>query len=278
MMKLKISAEIEFYKMSGAGNDFILIDNRSGIFKRDVLPELAKRLCRRALSIGADGLIIIDNSKRAHIQMLPFNSDGSLSGLCGNGARCAARFALLKVIAGKQMNIESGSVVYPAEILSAQRVRIGLQYSGIVEEKEIKIGNIVVKGYLVMAGIPHFVIFVKKLDKFPVLEWGRVIRHHSLFAPEGTNVNFLEHLTGNQYSIRTYERGVEGETLSCGTGTLASAIILGKKNTRKRWEFKTLSGITLSVYPSEESDKILFLEGDARVIYRGVFSVEAIEW
>ena len=215
---------LRFTKMDGAGNDFILIDNRAG----DIYLNRSQiaRLCDRHRGIGADGVLLLENpSDHADFRMRYFNADGGEAEMCGNGARCFARFA--RKVAGAR---EKVSFETPAGIIGAQlhgdlvtlnmsdptdvRMNVGLQ----IENEEALV-------HYINTGVPHVVIQVSRIDVVDVRSKGKKIRQHQMFSPKGVNVNFLEKRGPKQIAIRTYERGVEDETLACGTGVVASALV-----------------------------------------------------
>ncbi len=216
---------ISFVKMSGAGNDFIIIDKAQN-------PEIAltnnviSRLCNRRNGIGADGIIIISGHKEFDFSMDYFNADGSTGTLCGNGARCAIKFAH---DAGKTksnfVSFISNEIEYTGELLNNGLVKFNLKPPVNIEENiSLEIAGSGISASFLHTGSPHVVIVVDDIDDVPVIKIGREIRYSKSFAPEGTNVNFIE-TTGKKIFIRTYERGVEDETYACGTGAVASAII-----------------------------------------------------
>jgi len=204
---------IAFNKYQGTGNDFIMIDNRAGLFSpRDSVS--VKKLCDRRFGIGADGLILISVDPDYDFRMIYFNSDGNESTMCGNGGRCAAHFAYKDGIAGKEMQFRAVDGIHRATVEDGI---IKLQMNDVSEWRLVN-GN-----YFINTGSPHYVIFTLNVDKIDVYNEGKMIRWSEDFMPGGTNVNFVETIEGGIF-VRTYERGVEDETLSCGTGVTASAI------------------------------------------------------
>jgi len=204
---------VGFNKYQGAGNDFIIIDNRNSIFNPDN-PALIKKLCDRRFGIGADGLILINNKTGFDFEMVYFNADGYIGSMCGNGGRCTADFALKSGIAEKKLRFIAADGIHYAE---PEGELIRLKMNDVNEIRSVA-GN-----YFIITGSPHYVIFMKELDNFDVFNEGRKIRQSKDFQPGGTNVNFVES-ESNGIFVRTFERGVEDETLSCGTGVTASAI------------------------------------------------------
>jgi diaminopimelate epimerase len=267
--------EIKFIKFCASGNDFIAIDNR-----RHIVPapeaEFVKSICRRKFSIGADGVLLLDkiNSK---FRMRIFNPDGSEPEMCGNGARAFAAFIYELGIASKNINFRTKAGEIRAGV-SGRRVKIQM-----TSPEEIKL-NISLKikgraytGHFINTGVPHFVTMVKAIEKFPVKETGREIRFHKRFMPRGTNVDFIS-IRDDKIFLRTYERGVEDETLACGTGATASAIISNLLGRAGKIPVKLMArGGELKVYFKKGKQvskgigkfRDVYLEGDVRLIYKG---------
>ncbi|MBT8340361.1 MAG: diaminopimelate epimerase [Desulfatitalea sp.] len=270
--------EIPFYKMSGSGNDFILIDNRQGIIGMDDPPAFVAKVCRRAMSVGADGLILIEASAQADFRWRFFNSDGSLPEMCGNGARCAARFAFLNGIAGADLAFETLAGLIEAHVEDDQ-VRIKMSDpSDLVLDDAIVMADYPLPISHVNTGVPHVVMQVKDLAAANVTAIGHDIRFHPKFQPEGTNVNFIAPTDDGPWAIRTYERGVEGETLACGTGAVAAALVLALRyDLASPVILKTRSGSLLKSYFRRQGERFdqVCLEGDARVVYQGLLTPEA---
>jgi diaminopimelate epimerase len=263
---------IEFFKMSGSGNDFILIDNRDNILPTGNLEEFVKKTCERKTSVGADGLIIIENSDMADFRWRFFNADGSEAEMCGNGGRCAARFATILGIAEETLSFETGAGIINAEV-KGDVVKLRL-----TDPHDIKTGyTIAIQDRLydvnsINTGVPHVVCFVDDLESFDVMGYGRVIRYHETYRPEGTNVNFVYVIDRNTISIRTYERGVEDETLACGTGAVASALISSWKNLADSpVDVRIKSGESLKIYfdKTDSGFKSVYLKGSIRIVYQG---------
>ncbi|MBC2710031.1 MAG: diaminopimelate epimerase [Desulfosarcina sp.] len=269
---------IPFFKMSGSGNDFIIIDNRETVVPEAQLNRLVTGACRRKISVGADGMILIEASDTVDFKWRFFNADGSLPDMCGNGARCAARFAFIHGFAGRQMAFETLAGVIEATV-GDDGVKIRM-----TEPKDLKTGyaleldgTTVVVGS-VNTGVPHVVVVVDDVDAVNVVDQGRRIRYHRDYAPEGTNANFVAFGKNGEIFIRTYERGVEDETLACGTGNVAAALILAHdRGLASPVTLSTRSGGKLTVHFKTQRDcfQDVFLEGDARVIYRGDLWEEA---
>lgn len=262
--------EIKFTKMSGAGNDFIVIDNYNK--KINLSSVHIEKLCKRRFSIGADGLIMIEKSfKNYDFYMKFFNNDGKEAEMCGNGGRCAARFAFLKKYAGRKMEFLAKDGPHKAIITNNNIVKLKMiePYNMKLNIK-LKIKNKIITGNYLNTGVPHFVIFSNDLEKLDIFNIGREIRFHKFFAPQGTNVNFIQKIN-DIYFIRTYERGVEAETYACGTGATASAIIINKlKNENNPVSIKAKGGL-LKIYFKKDNSRYtdVWLEGNANVIYEG---------
>lgn len=263
---------IIFYKFSGSGNDFIIIDNRQNVVTHPSLPRFVMNLCTRKMSAGADGLILIENSQNADFKWRFYNSDGSLAEMCGNGARCAARFAFLNKIAGKMMSFETAAGIVSAEIID-EMVKIKLTDPvDFIPDFVLELSSGHTRLGKINTGVPHVVIKTDNLDNINLPKLGKEIRFHDLFAPAGTNVNFASIKNKNTIEIRTYERGVENETLACGTGSVASAIIIAhNRGIKPPLKVITRSGCILTIHFKEKGEKFhdVYLEGDARIIYKG---------
>ncbi|MBI3006562.1 MAG: diaminopimelate epimerase [Ignavibacteriales bacterium] len=266
--------KLDFTKMSGAGNDFVVIDNRSGTIKEP--SQLAKKLCDRRWGIGADGLLLLERSMNASYHMAYYNSDGSHGGMCGNGGRCMAQYAFLHSIAGREQQFDALGFIYSAKVVN------GLVSLSMKSPEDLKLnlmlrlGRRRIRAHYVNTGSPHVVIPTKKIETVNVAMLGRKIRHDRQFSPEGTNVNFVERLDAKQLKIRTYERGVEDETLACGTGSVASAIIASRI-----WRISSpinivpKSGVELQVHFSRNRKGYgdVKLSGPATVLFTGSIDV-----
>ena len=263
---------LEFYKMSGSGNDFIIIDNRQKIVSENNLSAFIKKICQRKLSVGADGFILVENSDKCDFKWQFYNSDGSRAEMCGNGARCAARFAEITGICTSKLSFETDVGIVYANI-SDDRVKIKMtdpEDMNIDYSLNLKKGPLTVSS--INTGVPHVVIIVDNINKIDLLTLGKEIRYHKHFAPAGTNVNLIFQKKDKSIVIRTYERGVEGETLACGTGSVAGAIIFSYKNKiPSPIGITTKSGEILNIYFTEKIGRYtdIYLEGDARLVYKG---------
>lgn len=285
--RLRALAGLRFSKMQGTGNDFIVVDGREVDIPPDLRPYLAKGLCRRARSAGADGLIILTPSDRVDRGLGKvdfawdfFNADGSQAEMCGNGGRCAARFALDKGLAGPSMVFDTIAGPIRAQVDGAMVKLEMTAPTGAFEDLALSAeGNeVLIDG--VNTGVPHAVIAVHDLEAAAVRDLGRAVRFHRHFAPAGTNVNFVKAEDG-LLRIRTYERGVEDETLACGTGAVAAALVAGLKGWLKPPVVVSVrSGERLTVHFSAGPDgpDEVFLEGAANYVYDGEVNAEAFAW
>ena len=215
---------IVYTKASGAGNDFVLVNDLAGNIRVD-FARLARAACDRHFGVGGDGLLVLQESSRADFTMLYYNADGSSGGMCGNGGRCIARFAYLEGVAGKSQHFEALDYLYEAEV-GESSVRLHMKDTqGIRKDLRFSVPGGEMAGTFIDTGAPHAVIFVEEIDRLDVMSIGRGIRYDPMFAPSGTNVNFVRIGSGSTIAIRTYERGVESETMACGTGSVASALV-----------------------------------------------------
>ncbi|NQT46980.1 MAG: diaminopimelate epimerase [Candidatus Omnitrophica bacterium] len=269
-----MNSPIEFTKMAASGNDFLVLDNR-GLKLRipdSELPLLAKRLCQRRFSVGADGLLVIEESKKADYRMRIFNPDGSEVTMCGNGSRCAALYAVEKGIAKKDHRIETLAGLLEANV-DGRRARVKLADPRMLRlDFEIDIGGDAHRVSYINTNVPHAVYFVDDLEGADVKGLGAATRYHKEFAPEGTNADFVKVKGEKSINIRTYERGVEGETLACGTGAVASAIVSAiLKGVKSPVDVETKGGEVLKIYFDLKDDlaKDVYLEGNAEIIYEG---------
>jgi diaminopimelate epimerase len=267
---------IEFTKASGAGNDFVLIDNMDG--KLDVdKAKLAVAVCSRHFGVGADGLLLLEPSDQADFFMRYYNADGSYGGMCGNGGRCVARYAYLQEIARSPMRFMALDHIYEAEVIG-QGVRLKMKDPfDIRQAKTIQIENQKQDVCFVNTGSPHAVIITDAINNIDVETLGRQIRYHEAFAPDGANVDFMSLSGPSRIEMRTYERGVERETLACGTGAVASAAIAAIKHAfPSPISVKTRSGEELVVHFHSSSTKIsdVFLQGSAHLLFTGKFSYD----
>lgn len=285
-----VDKKMDFSKMQASGNDFILIEasNQEPVTRINY-KYLAKRWCERKFGIGADGLLVIEPSKKCDFRMRIFNADGSEAEMCGNGARCSALWACQNLLKGrKNMSFETKAGVINAQVQKAGDVKIRLSNSfGIKLGIPLKVLGRKIKVNYINTGVPHAVVFVEGVDKIDVDKIGRAVRFHKKFYPEGVNADFVEVEKEDSISIRTYERGVEAETLACGTGAAAAAIIteyrlqktenrLQKTENRREIKVLTKSGDILKVYfqKKESSVSDVWLEGKAFLVFEGQLNTD----
>lgn len=260
---------VRFVKMSGTGNDFVMIDNRELTFDDKVKVAITKAVCPRATAIGADGTIFLEPAadlvhlkKAGHdFRMRYYNADGSEAEMCGNGSRCVSHFANMLGYATKSMAFQTPAGSVRGEILGATRhqitpVKVRLSNpTAITIHKKVEAAGKTLEVYFTNTGVPHAVVFVDDVAKFPIVEVGRALRYHEVFKPKGTNANFVQVLKPGHIRLRTYERGVEDETLACGTGSVASALCTALK-------FDHQSPITVDVQSGEQVQIDFTRKGD----------------
>jgi diaminopimelate epimerase len=263
----------QFFKMSGSGNDFVFVDTRDEPAGPLTSPDVIDAICRRGTGIGADGIVFLEESDRATIGMVYLNADGSRADLCGNATLCSARLAReLGVVSDEPFTIETDAGVLPARFrdgtpeIDLQPVSDVRTDAGIpLEHGEQRMGYTV-------AGVPHLVIVVEDLDAVDVVLRGRPLRRHPTL-PAGANVNFVRPFGDGTFSYRTYERGVEAETLACGTGAVAIGVLLTAWGlARGPIRLRTRSGRELGVRLTGSSQsQTPSLSGEARIVYRAQF-------
>lgn len=258
--------EITFYKYQAVGNDFVLIDNRSLFFDKKNINLVAK-LCDRKFGIGADGLILLENHDTLDFKMVYYNADGSESSMCGNGGRSIVHFANFLNIIDANCTFEAVDGLHQASILNGN---ISLQMINVTTISKDK------DAFVVNTGSPHYVCFQDELDNLDVKTKGAEIRNNTTYKKEGINVNFVEPLVADTFQVRTFERGVEDETLSCGTGVTAVALCMhyANKTIHNTVYLKTLGG-NLSVTFEKDNNgyKNIFLQGPAELVFSGKIKV-----
>jgi diaminopimelate epimerase len=259
--------QIEFYKYQGTGNDFVMIDNRSNFFPKDNI-QLIARLCDRRFGIGGDGLILLENDTETDFKMVYYNSDGNQSSMCGNGGRCLVAFA-------KKLNVIQDNTTFIATdgLHHASVAENGIVSLQMIDVPEVKI----TPDYVFMnTGSPHHIQLVEDLEHYNVKENGASIRYGELYGKQGSNINFVKKIDETTFSLRTYERGVEDETLACGTGATAVAIAMNVLGETKA------NSIDLNVEGGKlvvSFDKIegkftnVFLKGPAEFVFKGTIEI-----
>jgi diaminopimelate epimerase len=280
---------IPFTKMSGTGNDFIIIDNRQSFIDEENQSDFARAVCRRKFSVGADGLILIEDSDTADFKWQFYNGDGSRAEMCGNGARCAARFAFANKIAPAVMQFETTAGKIEARIMdeAGEIVRIRLTAPEDLRlQMDLTVGGTEQILHFINTGVPHTVLLVSDAGEVPVTEWGRAIRFHDHFQPAGTNANFVQPLNRDTLKVRTYERGVEDETMACGTGAVASALVTALLDqVIPPVSVITSGGEQLTIHftltGGEGSRQLdltepIYLEGPTNLVYEGNLAADAL--
>jgi len=265
---------LSFTKMVGAGNDFVVLNNMDGALSIDEarLNKFAFKVCQRRVGVGADGLLVLEPSQKADFKMRILNPDGDEVSMCGNGSRCAARFAFIHQIAKERMTIETLAGSLRADIIG-EEVKVKM-----TDPEDLRLGfSLDVDGKdevanFVNTGVEHVVIFVDDVDSLNVVKIGSKVRYHKQFAPRGANANFVELIDKENIKVRTYERGVENETLACGTGATASAIIAGiLKGVTSPVRVKTKGGCYLRIFFKLKEHEVseVYMQGDAQISYEG---------
>ena len=270
---------IPFYKMHGGGNDFVLIDNRRACIPEAEQPAFARKVCARQVGVGADGLILLEESSRADFSWRFYNADGSEPEMCGNGGRCAARLAVLLGLAGHSLSFETLAGLIHAEV-HERMVRLALTGVGDLRlSQQIPINGETLTGHFLKVGVPHVVVPVRDLEHVPVTSLGRTVRFHPLFGPAGTNVNFIRLKGPHALEVRTYERGVEDETLACGNGAVASVLIAARLGEMASPSVvHTRGGEVLTVHFKSQGETFadVYLEGEALVVFQGELWVDEL--
>lgn len=255
--------KIKFDKYQGAGNDFVLLDNREKKYDK-ITSEQVKKICERHFGIGADGLMLLNKKDDFDFEMIYYNADGNVGSMCGNGGRCMVQFASNLGIKKNEYSFLATDGTHKAEIDLDKEISLKMN--------DVNNVSFSLDHYVLNTGSPHYVTFVKDVEKMDVKAEGRKIRNSKPFAAEGINVNFVETLHEDQIYVRTYERGVEDETYSCGTGVTASALMAAHNdNGFNRVEVKTKGG-DLSVEfekISETEFTNIWLSGPATFVFSG---------
>lgn len=269
---------IPFVKMHGAANDFVVVDHRTPFLPGGdaVRAALVRRLCDRRRGVGADGVLLLEGDRELDFAMRYFNADGGAADFCGNGARCLARFAL-DLGVGRGDEVRFTTAAGPMRGRRTQdpngiALSVGLIDAAGAPER-VDAADQSFTGRLMRAGVPHFVVPVERVEWVPLAEWGAALRHHPRFEPAGTNVDFVARLAPSRVAMRTYERGVEGETLACGSGAIASALWAVSEGERPPIVVLTAGGDELRVGLTAQGARWeATLEGPAMVAYRGEWS------
>ena len=259
--------QIEFYKYQGTGNDFVMIDNRSNTFPKENI-QLIAHLCDRRFGIGADGLILLENDPEADFKMVYYNSDGNQSTMCGNGGRCLVAFAQKLNVIKDNTTFNAIDGLHHASV--AQDGIVSLQMIDVLEVKETPDYS------FLNTGSPHHVQLVEDLEHYNVKENGATIRYSDLYGKAGSNINFVSKIDDTTFSLRTYERGVEDETLACGTGATAVAIAMNATGITDATAIDlNVEGGKLAVTFDKINDTYtnVFLKGPAEFVFKGSIEI-----
>ena len=268
---------MKFWKMNGAGNDFIIIDNRVEKISGDKLPIIAKTLCERHLSIGADGFMVVEASAKADYRMIFFNSDGSLGEMCGNGARCIARYGYENKLAGEVQRIETDSGIVVGHRIDKRLYKVRLNDVTLLERRDLDVdGKVYECTYVELGtpGLPHAVVPINGLVDYPrdkLFDLGHKMRYHKAF-PKGANVNFFEIVEKDHVTVRTWERGVEDFTYACGTGSgsVATVLTLAGKASGQNVRIDMPGGkLFIDVERTGEHVDNLYLTGPTNIVCKG---------
>ncbi len=270
---------IHFTKLNGSGNDFIFIDNRDLALDADEMIDFVKSVCRRGMSVGADGVMFIEPSDRADFKWRFFNADGSEAEMCGNGGRCAVRFARHAGIGDGDVSFETIAGIIDGSIegsIVKLRMTDAFDYRARIE---VNLDGRSATLDHINTGVPHAVEFVEDAEAAAIVRDGRLIRNHTEFAPAGANANFCQVSGPNSVILRTYERGVEDETLACGTGAVAAAILAASRGlVEPPVDVRVRSGEVLTIFFSglgaEATD--IYMRGGTRLVYEGDMAGDAV--
>ena len=258
--------KISFSKYNGAGNDFIVIDDRDS--NLNLSKSQIQRICNRNIGIGGDGLIFIKKSVKTDFEILHYTSDGNLGSLCGNGSRCAILYAYINNIINKKTVFEAFDGIHKAEIINDELITMQMKLNSSIIENEY--------GIWMDTGSPHLVIETTNTDELDVKNAGRSIRYNDYYKKEGVNVNFVERVSDEVFKIRTYERGVEDETRACGTGSTASAICMNYtgKTTSNKIKMKCLGGdLEVRFLKTGKKFSEINITGPAKLVFEGIIDI-----
>lgn len=260
--------KIRFFKYQGAGNDFIILDNRDNKYSNLAAGQV-HQLCHRHFGIGADGLMLLNEKEGYDFEMVYFNADGNEGSMCGNGGRCIVQFASAAGIRKNEYRFLATDGVHEAQINFEKKVRLRM--------KDVDKVDFLLDHYVLNTGSPHYVKFVRDVENMDVVEEGKKIRYNKEYAADGINVNFVQVLSDDEIYVRTYERGVENETFSCGTGATASALMAAHNdNGFNTVEVKTKGGSLMVEYEkiSESRFTDIWLSGPALPVFTGEIEIK----
>jgi len=259
--------QIKFYKYQGTGNDFVMLDNREGLFPKDNV-QLVEKLCDRRFGIGADGLILLENHPDYDFKMVYYNSDGNESSMCGNGGRCLVAFAKSLNVINNETTFLATDGLHHATVLENSVVSLQM--------KDVDVVKIETEYVFLNTGSPHHVTLVNDIENHDVKTTGAAIRYSDLYGKAGSNVNFVSQISDNHFRLRTYERGVEDETLSCGTGATAAAIAMNAigKTTSNAIDLDVEGGkLKVTFEKTHNGYEHVFLIGPATFVFEGIIEI-----
>jgi diaminopimelate epimerase len=269
--------EIKFTKIHGTGNDFILVDNFDGRFK-NWDNQFVKNICELHTGIGADGFLVLEKDNQFDFRMRFFNSDGYESDMCVNGSRCICYFAYSLDYVNKEMCFIANDGTHKAKVFNGE-VEVQVNYKEDTGDKGFPDEYILPEGVIfkshVNTGVPHIILDTENINSVDVNKIGHELRNHSYYKPEGTNVNFVKKLAGGtSLRIRTYERGVESETLSCGSGATAAALVYAREANKNKGNCNIETNGGLLTVKYSNNFKKIYLKGPVTMVFKGKFSLE----
>jgi diaminopimelate epimerase len=264
---------VRFVKMSGAGNDFLVLGPDAAAGVEGDIAGWVRRVCVRGFSVGADGVLLVEPTGAGRVRVRFYNPDGS-EAFCGNGTRCAARFAHWRGMAGHALVLETSGGDVPAEV-TGDRVRLELRPPSDAGPLSVDVDGEILEGRSIDAGTPHFVVFVDDPSRAPLERWGPIVRRHPRFAPDGVNLDLVR-CDGAQLVLRTWEKGVERETLACGSGAVAAAAAARSRGAGEIITVVPKSGIPLEV--SFSAGGAVALTGDARIVFEGRLGPDGVRF
>ncbi len=276
-MASAMTEPVRITKMAGAGNDFIILEGSIADRLGDRFPDWVRAVCRRAVSVGADGVLVVRRLPQDRVSVEFRNPDGAVA-FCGNGTRCAARFAFLAGMSGPSARLSTAVGDVFSEVEAGGRVRLTLPPVRDLGLRTLDVEGESITGRFVQSGVPHFVVEVNDVADSPLERWGPAVRSHPEFGEAGANLDLISYSRTGEVRIRTWERGVEGETLACGTGAVAAGFMVSAARGGGEIIVRPWSGAVLSVTLKGDpaAPEAVVLVGDARMVFRGEIDPEAL--